>query len=175
MPANFCFRSQFFRPLLLLTLFACAATGCSAPPGADSSEPDDLYMKEMDPNEPNRITVQHCLISFKGTKEGVKRSKEEAEALAKELLERARGGEDFDAIVKEYTDDSHPGIYKMVNFGIMGNRGMLADPEDRIFERDEMVAAFGNVGFKLKVNEFGMSNFNKSSSPFGFHIIKRID
>jgi hypothetical protein len=70
--------------------------------------------------EPDRVTVQHILIAFKGSipKEDVTRTRPEAELLAKEVFERAKKGEDFDALVKEYTDDEYPGIYKMSNIGI---------------------------------------------------------
>ena len=41
--------------------------------------------------------------------------------------------------------------------------------------RDQMVPAFGNVGFKLKVGEIGMAPFDRRDSPYGWHIIKRVE
>jgi hypothetical protein len=60
--------------------------------------------------EPERVTVQHILIAFKGSipNENVTRTEDEAKILAKEIFKRAKKGEDFDALVKEYTDDQHP-------------------------------------------------------------------
>jgi hypothetical protein len=60
-----------------------------------------------------QIQVQHLLISFKGAGTDATRSKEAAEKEAAALWERAAKGEDFDALVKKYTDDAHPGIYGM--------------------------------------------------------------
>ena len=120
--------------------------------------------------EPDHITVQHVLISFKGSipKDTVTRTMEEAEKLANEIFERAKKGEDFDALVKEYTDDSYPGVYKMANF--------KAEPDLDQGEssRAKMVKEFGDVSFKLAVNEIGMAEFSPERSKYGWHIIKRI-
>ncbi len=120
--------------------------------------------------EPERVEVQHILISFQDAipDEKVTRSQEEAETLARELLERAKSGEDFDALVKEYTDDQHPGIYRMSNVGIP------PDAASQEFSRERMVRAFGDVSFSLEVNEIGMANYDPSASKYGWHIIKRL-
>jgi len=120
--------------------------------------------------EPDHLEVQHILISFKGADERVKatRSKEEAETLAKELLFRARQGEDFDTMMKEYSDDSGEGIYRMSNTGVQpdGSQGEMA--------RHRMVKSFGDVSFSLEVAEVGMAAYHTLRSKFGWHIIKRI-
>ncbi|MEM7232241.1 MAG: peptidylprolyl isomerase [Planctomycetota bacterium] len=120
--------------------------------------------------EPDHITVQHILIAFKGRLPGrpITRTQAEAEKLANELLEKAKKGEDFGTLVKEHTDDSAPGIYKMANHGVK------ADREQKIYARGGMVAAFGDVGFPLKVGEIGMAGYDRVKSPYGWHIIKRI-
>jgi parvulin-like peptidyl-prolyl isomerase len=41
--------------------------------------------------------------------------------------------------------------------------------------RGRMVPGFGNIGFNLQVAEIGVSNFSKTDSPFGWHIIKRYE
>ena len=119
--------------------------------------------------EPDKIKVQHCLIGFEGSVRGknITRTKEEAKKLAHEILESARKGEDFDALVKKYTDDSHPGIYGMTNRGKPSASGYLP--------RDGMVRAFGDVGFPLKVGELGIADFEPARSPYGWHVIKRIE
>jgi len=121
--------------------------------------------------EPDHIAVQHILIAFKGSipKETVTRTMEEAEKLANEIFERARKGEDFDALVKEYTDDVYPGVCKMANFDAEPNR------DQGEAEREQMVKEFGDVSFKLSVNEIGMAEFSPESSKYGWHIIKRIN
>ena len=37
-----------------------------------------------------------------------------------------------------------------------------------------MVAAFGDVGFKLDVGEVGMAPYDPAKSKYGWHIIKRL-
>jgi foldase protein PrsA len=121
------------------------------------------------PPEPDRITVQHILISFEGKSRGKKITRGElaARALAYELLEKAKAGEDFDAMVKEHTDDSHPGVYRMTNKGVDEGQGE--------YGRKKMVPCFGEVGFSLEVGEIGMADYHSQSCPFGYHIIKRLE
>lgn len=118
--------------------------------------------------EPEHIQVQHILIAFSGTLPGknVTRTQDEAKKLAYDVLARAKKGEDYDALVKQYTDDSAPGIYGMSNLG--------AQPAAGEHPRNGMVPAFGNVGFKLKVGEFGVADYDPKTSPYGYHIIKRV-
>ena len=120
--------------------------------------------------EPERVNVQHILIGFKGSVSGkdITRSEVEAAKLAGEILARAKAGEDFDTLVEEYTDDSYPGIYGMVN------KDADADPEREIYARSTMVPAFGDVAFSLDVGEIGMAPYDKSRSKYGWHIIKRL-
>jgi len=119
--------------------------------------------------EPDRVTVQHLLVSFSGRLPGkvVTRTKDEAATLVRELLERARRGEDFDALVKQYTDDQHPGLYTLVN----RSRSQAAGE----YGREQLVAGFGDVSFHLEVGEVGLCQYDTSRSPYGYHLIKRIE
>ena len=152
---------------LLLIGIVVAVVGCASPetPTFNSSGAPQV----VDNGEPSAITVQHCLIGFKGSVPGknIQRTPEEAAKLAGELLEKLNSGEDFDTIIKTYTNDSPPGIYKMAN------SGLPADNRN-VYSRDAMVPAFGNVGFKLNVDQYGMSEYDPKDSPFGWHIIKRL-
>ena len=147
--------------LVLLLGFALMVSGCAQPQTSGTST-------TLENGEPSDITVQHCLIGFESSIPGKKivRSKEAAAELASSLLEKAKSGENFDDIVTAYTDDSPPGIYEMVNSGLPAGAGK--------YSRDKMVPAFGNVGFKLEVGEYGMSVHHSRSSPYGWHIIKRL-
>ena len=118
------------------------------------------------PAEPERIEIQHVLISFAGTGTKARRSQAEAAELAVATLGRANAGEDFDALVRELTDDSPPGIYRLSNNGV--------SPASGEYPRGRMVAAFGNVGFDLGVGDIGMADFDPRTSPYGWHIIKRL-
>ena len=118
--------------------------------------------------EPEHITIQHVLIGFTGSVPGknITRTQDEAKKLAEEILARAKKGEEFDGLVKKYTDDSPPGIYAMANNGVAPAAGEYA--------RSGMVPAFGDAGFPLRVGEFGMASYDKAKSPFGWHIVKRL-
>ncbi|MFC2166297.1 peptidylprolyl isomerase [Acidobacteriota bacterium] len=120
--------------------------------------------------EPDRVEVQHILISFKGAipDDKVTRTQGEAEALAKDLFERAKAKEDFDELVKEYTDDQHPGIYRMSNIGIS------PDTTNKEYPREKMVKAFGDISFSLKMGEVGLAHYDPTTSKYGWHIIKRL-
>ena len=133
--------------------------------GKKAEEPEEPVAQE-----PEHMTVQHILISFQGAPRmtEVTRTLEEAQELAKEILKRAQEGEDFDALVKEYTDDQHPGIYKMANIDVTPS-------EEGEASRARMVKAFGDVSFSLSVGEIDMTEFNTETSPYGWHIIKRLE
>ncbi|MDQ2806522.1 MAG: peptidyl-prolyl cis-trans isomerase [Chloroflexota bacterium] len=119
--------------------------------------------------EAEHITVQHILIGFQGTIPGknIVRTKDEAQALAEKLFAQAQAGSDFDQLVKDNTDDSPPGIYEMANLGVAPANADEAP-------RDQMIPAFGDVGFKLKPGEIGLAPYDPTASPYGWHIIKRL-
>jgi len=141
---------------LFLVLLVAAPSGSGSPSGFA---------------EPDRVAVQHILISFKGSipKPTVTRTREEAQKLAREVFERAKKGEDFDSLVKQYTDDEYPGIYRMSNIGVTPDKGRQEYP------RAGMVKAFGDVSFSLPVDGIGMAEYDPKESKYGWHIIKRIE
>ena len=122
----------------------------------------------------NLIKVQHILIGVGPRFGGAEPA--EAEKRAAQILEElaAAGGENFDELVKKHTNDAYPGIYSMI---LEGN----PDRNNLVFRRDQMVAAFGDVGWKLQVGEVGISPYDprppagKGTSYYGLHIIKRIE
>jgi parvulin-like peptidyl-prolyl isomerase len=181
----------------------------------------------MERQEPERITIQHVLVSFKETPVQADRTKEEAESLAGTLLEQARGGADFDALVREHSDDPveaddpEPGVYRLINNGVEGMdfgqmvsllnekaaereqqlrkaieggelavadaeaqmqafveelRGKAAEAQRELpHPRAAMVPAFGDIGFALEPGEIGVAGYDDEASPFGWHVIRRID
>jgi hypothetical protein len=118
---------------------------------------------------PDAVVVQHILIGFRKTLPGKKldRTKNEARELAESLFARAKDGEDFDALVKEYSDDAYPGVLLITNHG--------APLRAHAHTRDGLAISFGDVAFGLEVGEIGMAEYNGVKSPFGWHIIKRIE
>ncbi|MBL8889262.1 MAG: peptidylprolyl isomerase [Planctomycetaceae bacterium] len=127
---------------------------------------------------PETVTVQHILVGFAGSVPGkdISRSKEESQALAQQLLERAQAGEDFSELVKEFTNDQTPGVYAMSNFSVTSSSDSGKEPtaEQPVFPRAGMVRAFGDVGFALVPGEIGMTEYDATNSPYGWHIIKRL-
>jgi hypothetical protein len=126
----------------------------------------------QDKAEPEHVTVQHILIAFRGSLPGdqkVTRSQAEAEKLALRIFERAKAGEDFDALVKTFTNDEYPGIYSM------SNRDVTPDPAKREYPRAKMVKAFGDISFGLVVGGVGLAVYDPATSRYGWHIIKRLE
>lgn len=130
-------------------------------------------VKPLPATQEGIVKVQHILIGFGRTipRKDLKRTKEEAEQLAKELVAKAQGGADFGELVKEHTDDSAPGIYIMADAGV--DTMML--PTTDVMSRSNMVKGFGDVSFALKVGEVGLAEYNPLHSPFGWHVIKRLE
>jgi parvulin-like peptidyl-prolyl isomerase len=157
--------------LALVVLSACGKqdpppppVSATAPGGTTSSGPRP---EKIANGEPAVITVKHVLIAFEGaSRSEQKRTRAEAEKVAFEVLNRAKAGEDFDKIIKELSSDPGEGTYTLVNTGISANPGE--------FERSGMVAAFGDVGFRISVGEVGLADYDAKGSPFGLHIIKRV-
>jgi parvulin-like peptidyl-prolyl isomerase len=140
----------------------------SSKPAAPASAPAKAPVKAPDTASPDHIQVQHILIGFQGSVPGktITRTREESQKLAADVLARAKKGEDFGALVKEYTNDAFPGIYEMNNTGVA--------PAPGEFPRTKMVKGFGDVSFSLKVGEIGMASYDSQASPFGWHIVKRL-
>jgi uncharacterized protein len=125
-----------------------------------------ISLKEID-----RIRVQHILISFKGTsvRPEISRTRGEAETLANAVYEKALKGEDFDDLVKRYTNDKIPGIYCVANFGI------TPDTAKAELARAEISKSFGDVAFGLKVSGIGLAEYDPVTCKYGWHIIKRLE
>jgi len=130
-------------------------------PAATADMDADIASLMAKPEQPDEsITIQHILISFQGAPRmppSVTRSKEEAKALAEKVYAEVVAGGDFDALVRQYTNDRPPGIYPLTQASRKG-----------------MVKGFGDVGFRLKVGEVGVAPWDAAASPYGWHIIKRL-
>lgn len=120
-----------------------------------------------------KVVVQHVLVSFAGTRTQATRSKEEAEKLAAELYAQLLAGADLDAMMKEHSDDPGGGVYGMTTDA--NQFQPAATPMVRMRSGPNgMVPAFGDVGWKLEVDEIGVAPYS-SGSPYGWHIIKRLE
>mgnify|MGYP001827828109 CR=1 FL=1 len=145
---------------LMAFLVACGSKSETAPPGEPA-------VKEK---EPDHIEVDHILIAVSGPRmPDVKRTPAEAEELAKKLMADLESGDgDWASLKRRYSADAPPGgPYKLANHGVTPNTAAKEYP------RGGMVPAFGDVGFTLEVGEIGLAEHHPTTSPYGYHIIKR--
>ena len=102
----------------------------------------------------NYISAKHILILTVDPSTGeTLRTDEEARALAQSILDRINAGEDFDALMNEYSEDG----------GLEGN------PDGYIFTEGDMVTPFYEGAKALAEGE--VSDLVKSD--YGYHIIQR--
>lgn len=109
--------------------------------------------------EPAKITVKHILVKHKTAKNpapGVTRSREEACMRALEVRDKIRGGADFDALVKEYSEE----------LGAVSRGGSIGS-----VERKDLAKTFADAAFELGVRQ--LSDVVESDS--GFHVIVRTE
>jgi parvulin-like peptidyl-prolyl isomerase len=109
--------------------------------------------------QPTEIAARHLLVAYQGAlraSPSVTRSKAEAQTRAAEALKRAKAGEDFEALVKEFSDE--PGAAE--RGGSLGR-----------FGRGMMVPAFEKAAFKLAPGEIS----DIIETQFGFHVIQRTE
>jgi hypothetical protein len=106
-----------------------------------------------------RISVRHLVVTFVGTglaaHEKVTRTREQAEQRAEEARARALRGDDFDQLVREYSDEP----------GDPEKKGRLLN-----FKRKQAFQGFGDAAFALKVGEIS----EVVETQLGFHVIRRL-
>lgn len=157
--------------ICLLALASGAMTGCDDTPAAaaSASEQDITRLRSMvkaslkrdkDESLQGVAEVLHILIQHKdgGTET---RKLKEAEERAAEVYRRVAQGEDFEKLRQEFCDDTRK----------QKEQGRDAQP----YKVQGMVADFMDVSLRLKVGEVGVCDYNADSSPFGWHIIKRVE
>jgi len=117
------------------------------------------HASQAEANHPRTITARHILIQFMGARNAessVVRTREQARAVAVEVLQRAKSGEDFGRLAVEYSDEPGAGS----RAGALGR-----------FGRGSFVPEFDAAAFILKPGELS----GLVETPFGFHIIQRLE
>ena len=107
---------------------------------------------------PEKTHAAHILLMYKGSanaSEEITRTKEEAYQEIQNLLERAKAGEDFAELAKEFS-----------NCPSGKNGGDLGE-----FSKGDMVKPFEAAAFNLKKDEIS----NIVETRYGYHIIKRLN
>jgi len=137
-----------------------AATPPSGPAAEDpsGSAPASSTAK-TNATTPAKIGARHVLIQWMGSDRApssVVRSRDQAFAVAQEVLRRARNKEDFARLAIEFSDEPGAG----------GRGGSLGR-----FGRGQMVGGFEAAAFKLEVGQVS----DIVETPFGFHIIQRTE
>jgi parvulin-like peptidyl-prolyl isomerase len=129
------------------------------PPPLDPLESKDILDR---PAEAGPIPVQHVLIGWKDAPmakrsadpRGKDRTKEQADKLATDILAKAKAGEDFTKLMKDFSED--PGSK---------DTGKSYD----VAPDAPYVDSFKKLSLRLHEGEVGLVK-----SPFGWHIIKRV-
>ncbi len=151
------------RLALALLLVACGP-GMKGGPSMNShmnapeptSQSSDVVSGDILAREPvsNTAQIKHILIGWKGTDQDPradKRSKAEAEGVVKGLMAQIKGGADFDALMKQYSED--PGSASLA-------KAYTVSPDA------SLVIEFKQLGLRLQLNEVGVVE-----SEYGFHIM----
>ncbi len=105
--------------------------------------------------EPEMVRASHILLSTRDMTTNKELSDEQKAAkrkTAEDLVKRARAGEDFAKLAKDYSEDP----------GSKDNGGEYK------FPRGQMVKEFENTAFSLKTNEVS----DVVTTQFGYHVIK---
>jgi hypothetical protein len=151
-----------------LAALAVLATGCRELGLAAEEVDATAVARAPTSDEPAHVVVQQLLISFEGAGgPAVTRTKDEAERLARRVLEEARSGRDFAELVRLYGDDrARDGTCALANWGVPA-------AGDEV-ERQRRPRAFGALAFALAPGETGLVEFDPNGDPLGFHVMKRI-
>lgn len=118
-----------------------------------------------------KVKVQHILIGIKSPNPRTSQFKyDKAGALeqAAKVYGQIVAGADLGALVAEYSDDPGEGIYTMIKSG-------APDYANGVYPRSQMAKVFGDVAWRLEVGEVGVGGYDRVTSPFGIHIIERLE
>jgi hypothetical protein len=162
-------RRSFPLATLALSLAACggaapAPTEAKAPaPAAETPAAACLRVADAErqhaAKEPDHVGLKQILVKYTGAKNApasITRSREDACLRAMEARDKLRGGADWDAVVKDYSDEA----------GAATRGGLVG----RV-ERKELVPTVADAAFELDLSTLS----DVVESPFGFHLVFRTE
>lgn len=149
---------------------ACALGASACGPGSPGGPTINNHMNAPEPQptiisteilsrDPvaNKAEIEHILIGWAGTSEhderAAKRNKQDAEAQVRLLLDQLAKGAEFEALMKQYSED--PGSAHGSSYTVSPDASLVIE--------------FKQLGLRLKVGEYGVVE-----SEYGFHIMKRL-
>ncbi len=146
--------------LAAVVAIALCLTACSDPPDDTPLGQDCARIMARPEVEAPQVKVQHVLLAFVGAKRGSesKRTYAEARSATVQVLSRARSGDDFAALVKQHSGDDGDGIFTLT-----------------ATNRADFAVNFAAISCRLAVGEVGVAAHHASKSPFGWHVIKRLE
>ena len=108
---------------------------------------------------PEKISARHVLIQWMGCDHApasVVRTRDQAHAVAEEVLRKAKAGADFARLALDYSDEPNASA----RGGSLGR-----------FGHGQMVKAFEEAAFALAPGEIS----GMVETPFGYHVIQRTE
>jgi len=121
--------------------------------GAKISEEDIRKSYQEETAGDKTASVRHILLLTQGKTEA---EKAEARKKIDDLLARAKAGEDFEALAKQYSEDP----------GVKENNGLYEN-----FPRGQMVKPFEEAAFSVPVGQFS----GVVETDYGYHILQVVD
>jgi hypothetical protein len=152
-------RSLIVGPAVIAVVLAAAAV-------AAPTRPETIPVKPA--VRPERVEVQRIFLPFGQTYpyRTAKRTRAETDSLARALLDSARQGADFDSLVKRYSSDRFPGIYKVVD------RGVRPGPGERPYRG--IPPAVADSAFGISPGNIQLVPWDAEVCRYGFEVIRRL-
>jgi peptidyl-prolyl cis-trans isomerase D len=147
--------AEFTRPERRRVLVALLPTGSVPAPPVTDADIEAAYQDRLrEFEQPERRRAAHILVRVPTV--GGSAAEDGARAKAEAALQRVKAGADFGQVAREVSEDTATAPRG-------GELGTVA--------RGEMVPAFEELAFSLKVGEVG----GPVRSPFGYHVVKVLE